>query len=91
VPAQVATTLIVILEGSVEALAGVYTMAFLSVMAFFAVGTMLLKFKRPDLRRTIICPSWMAMAGLVMVFIAFVGASGGVSLVVLSDLVMGMG
>lgn len=68
-------SLILILDGSVEALAGVYTMAFLSVMSFFAIGTMLLKFKRPDLRRTIICPWWMATAGLVFVFIAFIGES----------------
>lgn len=69
-----ATSLILILDGSVEALAGVYTMSFLSVMAFFAIGTLLLKFKRPELRRTILCPWWMVIAGLVFVFIAFIGA-----------------
>lgn len=35
---------------------GVYTMAFLSVMAFFAVGTLVLRIKRPDLQRPVVCP-----------------------------------
>lgn len=69
----VASSLVLILHGDVENLAAVYTMAFLSVMSFFALGTMLLKFKRPDLRRTIICPWWMAISGLLMVFLAFIG------------------
>ena len=37
--------------GEVEALAGVYTISFLSVMALFALGNMLLKTKRDRLRR----------------------------------------
>lgn len=35
---------------------GVYTMAFLSVMAFFAMGTLVLRIKRPDLQRPFVCP-----------------------------------
>jgi cell division protein FtsW (lipid II flippase) len=42
-------------------------------MAFFALGTLLLKFKRQDLRRSIVCPWWMAILGLVLVFVAFIG------------------
>ena len=68
-----ATSLIIILQGDIEALAGVYTMAFLCVMSLFAIGTMLLKFKRPDLPRPVECPWWMAMVGLICVFIAFIG------------------
>ncbi len=40
-------------KGDVEALAGVYTISFLSVMALFAVGNMLLKVKRNRLRRDV--------------------------------------
>lgn len=35
---------------------GVYTMAFLSVMGFFAAGTLVLRVKRPELQRPFICP-----------------------------------
>lgn len=38
-------------HGEVEALAGVYTISFLSVMALFALGNMLMKIKRERLRR----------------------------------------
>lgn len=38
-------------HGEVEALAGVYTISFLSVMALFALGNMLMKVKRERLRR----------------------------------------
>ena len=38
-------------HGEVEALAGVYTISFLSVMALFALGNMLMKIKRDRLRR----------------------------------------
>ena len=39
--------------GRIEALAGVYTLAFLSVMALFAVGNMLLKTRRARLPRAV--------------------------------------
>lgn len=42
-----------ITEGRIEALAGVYTLAFLSVMALFAVGNMLLKTRRARLPRAV--------------------------------------
>ena len=35
---------------------GVYTMAFLSVMGFFAAGNIILRVKRPDLQRPFVCP-----------------------------------
>ncbi|MEZ4688448.1 MAG: hypothetical protein R3B47_21020 [Bacteroidia bacterium] len=40
-----------ITKGDVRLLAGVYTISFLSVMALFAVGNMLLKVRRNQLPR----------------------------------------
>jgi hypothetical protein len=51
-----ACSLVVFLDGEVAMLSGVYTLAFLGLMAFMAAGTMLLKFKRPDLPREVNCP-----------------------------------
>jgi amino acid transporter len=40
-----------ITRGQIETLAGVYTISFLGVMAWFAIGSILLKIKRPKLPR----------------------------------------
>ncbi|MEZ4417054.1 MAG: APC family permease [Gemmatimonadota bacterium] len=45
-------SILLITSGRIEALAGVYTLAFLSVMALFAVGNMLLKTRRARLPRS---------------------------------------
>lgn len=45
------TSLYYIVGGNVNTLSGVYTVAFLSVMSLFAVGNMLLKYKRSKLPR----------------------------------------
>ncbi len=44
-------SILVITSGRIESLAGVYTLSFLSVMALFAVGNMLLKARRARLPR----------------------------------------
>jgi len=44
-------SILVVTTGKIETLAGVYTLAFLSVMALFAIGNMLLKIKRSRLPR----------------------------------------
>jgi amino acid transporter len=44
-------SILVATHGEVEALAGVYTISFLSVMALFALGNLLMKVKRDRLRR----------------------------------------
>lgn len=44
-------SILLITEGNLEALAGVYTIAFLSVMALFGVGNILLKVRRKHLPR----------------------------------------
>lgn len=60
-------------DGEVQALAGVYTISFLSVMALFAVGNMLMKLKRERLRRDERA-SWLSVVvALVAVLMGVVG------------------
>ena len=67
------TTLLVLqTQGNVEILAGVYTVAFLSVMFSFTVGNMLLKLRRSDLPtpvhvkwRIVLLASFAVMLGLI--------------------------
>ena len=69
----VLTTLLVLqTQGNVEILAGVYTVAFLSVMFSFTVGNMLLKLRRSDLPtpvhvkwRIVLLASFAVMLGLI--------------------------
>ena len=53
-------SILVITEGKILTLAGVYTLSFLGVMALFAVGNMLLKVKRGRLPRAVRA-SWPAV------------------------------
>jgi amino acid transporter len=55
-----------ITAGQLGPLAGVYTISFLSVMAFFALGNFLLKGKRPNLPRPV-------YAGIITVTLALLG------------------
>lgn len=59
-------SILVITKGQLEPLAGVYTISFLAVMAYFAIGNLLLKVKRAKLPR----PEY---AAAVTVFIALLG------------------
>ncbi len=66
-------SILVITHGKISSLAAVYTLAFLSVMALFAVGNMLLKVKRARLPRAVRA-SWPAVTtGLVAVLLGLVG------------------
>ena len=66
-------SILFITKGEISSLAGVYTLAFLSVMALFAVGNMLLKVRRAKLPRNIRA-SWPTVAfGFVAVLIGLVG------------------
>lgn len=58
-------SILLITGGQLGPLAGVYTISFLSVMAFFAVGNLLLKVKRARLPRP-------ETAGIPTVFLAFI-------------------
>jgi amino acid transporter len=59
-------SVLLITNGELGPLAGVYTISFLSVMAFFALGNFLLKRKRPQLPRPV-------YAGLMTVTLALLG------------------
>ncbi|MBR7210455.1 APC family permease [Microvirga sp. STS02] len=59
-------SVLLITNGQLGPLAGVYTISFLSVMAFFALGNFLLKGKRPNLPRPVV-------AGIVTVTLALAG------------------
>ncbi len=56
----VCVSILAVTAGDVEQLAGVYTLSFLSVMALFAAGNMLLKVKRGRLPRAIKA-SWLTV------------------------------
>jgi len=62
-----------IVNGKLDSLAGVYSMSFLSVMSLFAIGNMILKYKRGSLRRTIYASWPHVVAGFVLVFIGLTG------------------
>ncbi|ALW84759.1 amino acid permease [Hymenobacter sedentarius] len=62
-------SVLLITNGQLGPLAGVYTISFLSVMAFFALGNFLLKGKRPRLPRPVyagIPTVTLAMAGVLL-------------------------
>ena len=60
-------------RGSLEALAGVYTVAFLSVMVLFGVGNLLLKTRRSGLHRTIRATWAGVIFAILAVLIALIG------------------
>lgn len=67
------TSILLITAGNIVTLAGVYTLAFLSVMGLFAIGNMLLKRKRARLPRDITA-SWITVTiALISVLIGFIG------------------
>lgn len=65
------TSILVLTKGDLFAMAGVYTIAFLSVMSLFAFGNILLREKRSELKRTYSAP-------IIFVFLAFVLTAAGV-------------
>ncbi len=62
-----------ITEGDLQALAGVYTISFLSVMALFAFGNIYLKTKRAQLPRPTSAPLINVLVGISAVVIGLVG------------------
>jgi len=66
-------SILFITEGELEAMAGVYTISFLAVMIFFAIGNLLLKIKRSRLPRPEYAEPITVAAGLAGVAIALYG------------------
>jgi len=62
-----------ITRGDVKALAGVYTISFLAVMALFAFGNCLLKLKRAELPRPVRASWLFVIVGLLAVIAALIG------------------
>ncbi|MCB0795885.1 MAG: APC family permease [Flavobacteriales bacterium] len=62
-----------ITDGELSALAGVYTISFLIVMAFFAFGNFLLKIKRARLPRPEKAPAFVVFLALLAVLTALYG------------------
>lgn len=59
--------------GDISALAGVYTISFLTVMALFAIGNILLKVKRSNLPRPTIAPWSSVLIAIAGVSIGLIG------------------
>ncbi|HWQ43366.1 MAG TPA: APC family permease [Desulfosporosinus sp.] len=66
-------SVLAVTRGSLTALAGVYTVAFLSVMVLFGIGNLLLKIRRSELRRPV-SASWLGVIfAITAVFVALLG------------------
>ncbi len=65
------SSILLITKGDLLSLAGVYTIAFLGVMTLFAIGNLILKETRTELKRTYSAP-------IAMVIIAFVATMMGI-------------
>ena len=69
------TSVLMITGGGLKALAGVYTISFLGVMALFAIGNILLKVKRAGLPRPV-HTSWLSVIiALIAVIVGLVGSA----------------
>jgi amino acid transporter len=66
-------SILFITAGELEPLAGVYTISFLSVMAFFGFGNLLLKIKREKLPRPERAPVIVVFLGILAILIALYG------------------
>lgn len=69
----ICSSMYLILSGDVDSLANVYSISFMSVMALFAVGNMLLKYKRGKLRREVQAPWSHVFAAFAMVLFSLTG------------------
>ncbi|HEX8532241.1 MAG TPA: APC family permease, partial [Cytophagales bacterium] len=66
-------SILLITKGELGALAGVYALSFLSVMALFALGNILLKFRRARLPRPERASGWAVLIAMGAVLAALVG------------------
>jgi len=67
------TSILFVTRGDIETLAGVYTLSFLSVMALYAIGNMLLKRTRGRLPRSVRASWPTAIVALVAVVVGLLG------------------
>jgi len=68
-----AVSVLLLTEGNVKLLAGVYTISFLSVMALFGIGNILLKVRRNSLPRPEKATWVSVIVAIIAVFIALMG------------------
>ncbi|WP_162426616.1 APC family permease [Pontibacter pudoricolor] len=66
-------SILMITAGDIGALAGVYTISFLSVMVFFGIGNILLKFRRNRLPRPVRASGLVLFLAITAVLAALVG------------------
>lgn len=69
----VSTSLFLMLRGNVETLSGVYNLAFLAVMSLFAIGCMMLKWKRPKIPRAVRSSYGIIATALTLVWLGLLG------------------
>lgn len=68
------TSILILTKGDLFAMAGVYTIAFLSVMSLFAFGNFLLREKRAELKRTYSAPSLFVFAAFILTVVGVIGS-----------------
>ncbi len=66
-------SVLLVTKGEIGPLAGVYALSFLTVMAFFAIGNMMLKIRRPSLPRPEYATSLSVLVALIAVLVALYG------------------
>lgn len=67
------SSILLITQGNLLSLAGVYTIAFLSVMTMFAFGNLILKEARTELKRTFRAPRRIVIPAMIATLLGIVG------------------
>ncbi len=67
------SSILLVTNGDLLSLAGVYTISFLGVMSMFAVGNLILKEYRPELKRTFHAPVGLVVLAFVATVIGIIG------------------
>lgn len=67
------TSLYGIVDGDITSLAGIFAVAFLSVMCMFAIGQLILKYKRPRLARPVVAPWPVGIIGFIAMGSGLIG------------------
>ncbi len=66
-------SILLMTQGNLLSLAGVYTISFLGVMTMFAVGNIILRLSRPDLKRTYRAPLAVVLAAASCTILGIIG------------------